>query len=211
VTVGLIFALQPAAPLSTSTTISSAQPLSVPKVLHHHWDHTGRLVTLRSNFSEANPAALGHAHVGEGIFLPRSMDREAVKRFAGIGPPRELLVKMPDIRDEYIALGGQFTVHAEPHQLQPGVYITGSIPRVHEGRNWTRFNRIEREGSFAEDTLPEDQALALDTTEGLVVVGCGHREYDGISARDHRWQAHPCGVRGIPPVGPDGREGRLDR
>ena len=142
---------------------------------HHHWDHTGGLVTLRRSFRETNPAALQHAHVGEGIFLPRTMDPEAMKRFASIGPPKELLVKMPDIRDDYIALGGQFTVHAEPHELHQGVWITGPIPRVHEERNWTKFNRIERDGSFEEDTLPEDQALVIDTTEGLVVVaGCGH-------------------------------------
>lgn len=142
---------------------------------HHHWDHTGGLVALRRNFLESNPAAIGQAHVGEGIFLPRSMDPEAMKRFANIGPPQELLVKMSDIREEYEAMGGSFIVHDEPYEIQPGVWITGPIPRIHEERNWTKFNRIERDGAYEEDTLPEDQALVLDTVDGLVVIaGCGH-------------------------------------
>jgi 7,8-dihydropterin-6-yl-methyl-4-(beta-D-ribofuranosyl)aminobenzene 5'-phosphate synthase len=142
---------------------------------HHHWDHTGGLVTLRNTFREENPTSLQHAHVGEGIFLPRSMDPEAMKRFSDIGPPSELLVKMSDIRDDYIALGGRFTVHADPYEVHPGVWITGPIPRIHEERNWTKFNRIEHAETFEEDTLPEDQALVIETTEGLVVVaGCGH-------------------------------------
>ena len=142
---------------------------------HHHWDHTGGLVTLRRTFQEANPAALNHAHVGEGIFLPRSIDPDAVGRISQGGPPEELLVKMQDVRDQYEALGGRFTVHDEPHELHHGVWITGPIPRVHQERNWTPFNRIELDGSYAEDTIPEDQALVLDTDEGVVVVaGCGH-------------------------------------
>lgn len=142
---------------------------------HHHWDHTGGLVTLRKHFGDIDPTALKQAHVGEGIFLPRSMDPEAAKRFAKIGPPKELMVKMSDIRAEYENLGGVFSVHDEPQEILPGVWVTGPIPRVHDERNWTKFNRIERDGGFEEDTLPEDQALVLETADGLVVVaGCGH-------------------------------------
>jgi 7,8-dihydropterin-6-yl-methyl-4-(beta-D-ribofuranosyl)aminobenzene 5'-phosphate synthase len=35
--------------------------------------------------------------------------------------------------------------------------------------------QIERNGSLEEDTIPEDQALVINTPQGLVVVsGCGH-------------------------------------
>lgn len=141
---------------------------------HHHWDHTGGLVTLRRTLKEANYAALGRAHVGEGIFLPRSIDPEAVGKLPA-RPPEELLVNVLDVRAQYEALGGKFVVHAEPHELHPGVWVTGPIPRVHPEKNWTPFNRIEREGAQVEDTIPEDQALVINTQRGLVVVaGCGH-------------------------------------
>ncbi|MFT5232643.1 MAG: 7,8-dihydropterin-6-yl-methyl-4-(beta-D-ribofuranosyl)aminobenzene 5'-phosphate synthase [Candidatus Krumholzibacteriia bacterium] len=144
-------------------------------VSHHHWDHTGGLVTLRKTLQEANPMFLQQAHVGKGIFLPRSIDPDAVARMSQGGPPKELIVKILDVRHKYEALGGKFIVHDGPYELQPGVWVTGPIPRVHDERNWTPFNRIEQDGSFAEDTIPEDQALIIDTDEGLVVVaGCGH-------------------------------------
>ncbi len=142
---------------------------------HHHWDHTGGLVNLRNAFRKTNPTALQNVHVGAGIFLNRSIDQEAVARIVGGGPPKEFLVDMLDVRDEFEALGGRFTVHDEPHELYPGIWVTGPIPRIHEELNWTPFNRIERDGSLEEDTIPEAQALAIDTPEGLVVVsGCGH-------------------------------------
>ena len=142
---------------------------------HHHWDHTGGLVTLRKTFREFNPSALGDVHVGDGIFRKRSMDPEAVARPAAGGPPREFLVNVFDVRDEYMALGGSFTIHDKPREIFPGIWITGPIPRVHDERNWTPFNRIEQDGTMVEDTIPEDQALVIDTVEGLVVVaGCGH-------------------------------------
>src|SRR5579862_4595201 len=47
---------------------------SVPDVIlsHHHLDHTAGLVTLRREYAKSNPAALGRAHVGTGIFLSRT-------------------------------------------------------------------------------------------------------------------------------------------
>ena len=47
---------------------------------HNHWDHTGGLVTLRRELKSKNPAALRQTHVGDGIFLPRKLDPEAVRR-----------------------------------------------------------------------------------------------------------------------------------
>jgi 7,8-dihydropterin-6-yl-methyl-4-(beta-D-ribofuranosyl)aminobenzene 5'-phosphate synthase len=89
--------------------------------------------------------------------------------------PQEFLVKVFDVRDGYEALGGRMIVHEKAHELHPGIWITGPIPRVHRERNWTSFMRIEQNDSLAEDTIPEDQALVLNTSSGLVVVaGCGH-------------------------------------
>jgi len=140
---------------------------------HNHFDHTGGLVTLRRELKAHNPSALQQTHVGAGIFLPRSLDPVALERLPPI--PRELLVSVLDVRERYEALGGRFVVHDEPHELLPGLWITGPIPRVHPERNWTPFMRIGKGESLVEDNIPEDQALVIDTTKGLVVVaGCGH-------------------------------------
>lgn len=140
---------------------------------HNHWDHTGGLVTLRRSLKARNASALAETHVGKGIFLPRSLDTEAVKKLPPI--PRELLVDAREVKDAYEALGGRFVVHERPRELHPGVWVTGPIPRVHPEKNWTPFMRIERDGELVEDTIPEDQALVIRTPKGLVVVsGCGH-------------------------------------
>jgi 7,8-dihydropterin-6-yl-methyl-4-(beta-D-ribofuranosyl)aminobenzene 5'-phosphate synthase len=140
---------------------------------HNHFDHTGGLVTLRRTLKEKTAAALQQVHAGEGIFLPRSMDQEAIAKLPPIR--KEFLVSVLDVRDQYEALGGRFTIHDKPYELHPGMWITGPIPRIHPEKNWTPFMRIERNGSLEEDTIPEDQALVINTPKGLVVIaGCGH-------------------------------------
>jgi len=140
---------------------------------HNHWDHTGGLVSLRSSLKKSNPSAMLHTHVGEGMFLPRKIDQEAVKALPRI--PKEFLVSALDMKGRYEELGGRINVHSEPHELVPGVWITGPIPRIHKEKNWTPFMRIEQDGKMVEDTIPEDQAMVIETSRGtIVVVGCGH-------------------------------------
>jgi 7,8-dihydropterin-6-yl-methyl-4-(beta-D-ribofuranosyl)aminobenzene 5'-phosphate synthase len=140
---------------------------------HNHWDHAGGLVTLRRELKAKNADALQYTHVGEGIFLSRVIDAEALKALPPM--PRELVVDILDVRDDYEALGGRFIVHDKPHELHPGVWITGTIPRVHPEKNWTSFMQIKKDDALIEDTIPEDQALVINTSKGLVVIaGCGH-------------------------------------
>jgi 7,8-dihydropterin-6-yl-methyl-4-(beta-D-ribofuranosyl)aminobenzene 5'-phosphate synthase len=140
---------------------------------HNHFDHTGGLVTLRRELKTQNASAMATTHVGEGIFLQRSLDPEAMAKLPPI--PRELVVKATDVRDDYEAQGGRFIVHGKPHELHPGMWITGPIPRVHPEKNWTPFMRIHQGDQLVEDNIPEDQAIVLNTPRGLVVVvGCGH-------------------------------------
>jgi 7,8-dihydropterin-6-yl-methyl-4-(beta-D-ribofuranosyl)aminobenzene 5'-phosphate synthase len=140
---------------------------------HNHFDHTGGLVTLRRELKAQNGAAVQRTHVGKGIFLPRVLDPEAVKKLPPI--PKELFVSALDVRDQYEALGGHVIVHDAPYELYPGMWITGPIPRVHPEKNWTPFMRIQQGDELIEDNIPEDQALVLNTPHGLViVVGCGH-------------------------------------
>jgi 7,8-dihydropterin-6-yl-methyl-4-(beta-D-ribofuranosyl)aminobenzene 5'-phosphate synthase len=141
---------------------------------HHHFDHTGGLVTLRRDLRARNPVTMARTHVGKGIFLPRQMDSAALARLP-IRPPAELLISVLQVKSEYEELGGHFVVHDRPHELAPGVWVTGPIPRLHPEKNWTPFEQIESAGQLIEDDIPEDQAMVIDTPKGLiVVVGCGH-------------------------------------
>ena len=133
-----------------------------------------RAITLRRTLKSKNASALQHAHVGDGIFLPRILNAE--EALDSLPPmPQEFVVSALDVRDSYEAIGGRFVIHKKPHELHPGMWITGPIPRVHPEKNWTPFMRIKHDGALTEDTIPEDQALVINTPAGLVVIaGCGH-------------------------------------
>ena len=130
---------------------------SVEQVIlsHNHQDHTGGLMTLRRAFARQNPAALGTAIAGAGMFGTRG--------------PESFIEKL---RGEYQAAGGKFSIHDKPVELLPGVWFTGPVPRVHPERNWSGSAKL---ASGAEDTLPEDASLVIVTSRGLVILaGCGH-------------------------------------
>jgi 7,8-dihydropterin-6-yl-methyl-4-(beta-D-ribofuranosyl)aminobenzene 5'-phosphate synthase len=130
---------------------------------HHHWDHVGGLLTLRRAMQAKNPAALSRVHVAPGIFQRRRKEDGSEEN------------DMPRIRAEYEATGGRFIEHASPAELSPGVWITGPVPRAHNERNWSPGVRLITPDGFVEDTLPEDQALVVLTSDGpLVITGCGH-------------------------------------
>lgn len=61
-----------------------------------------------------------------------------------------------------------------PTQILPGVHVTGEIPRKHPIENTGGPFYLDRERAH-EDRLIDDQALYIETPEGLVVLlGCGH-------------------------------------
>jgi len=128
---------------------------------HNHADHTGGLLTLRRELMKQNPQALSRAHVGRGIFWPR--------------PASSGDASMPAVKEAYEKLGGRFVEHDRPDPIQPGVWITGPVPRVHPERNWSGSGRVQTPEGLEEDTIPEDLSLVFDTERGLVVIsGCGH-------------------------------------
>lgn len=138
---------------------------------HHHADHTGGLVTLRKALMARNPAALSRAHVATGIFLPR--------RSARPGEANPMIAT----RRAYEETGGTFVEHDGRGVLQPGVWLTGPVPRIFPERNWSGSLRVVGESGDADDTLPEDQALVVRTARGLTVItGCGHAGIGNILA-----------------------------
>jgi 7,8-dihydropterin-6-yl-methyl-4-(beta-D-ribofuranosyl)aminobenzene 5'-phosphate synthase len=139
-------------------------PITDVILSHNHGDHTGGLVTLRGEMAKRNPKALSKAHAGEGILWPRP------------GPGGEERNHLRKMRAGYEALGGSIAMYGKPAEIFPGMWLTGPVERRHQERNWSGDGLLIRaDGSKAEDTLPEDMSLVLDTARGLVIVtGCGH-------------------------------------
>jgi 7,8-dihydropterin-6-yl-methyl-4-(beta-D-ribofuranosyl)aminobenzene 5'-phosphate synthase len=137
---------------------------SVQEVIltHNHDDHVGGLLTLRREMMKKNPAALSVVYVAKGIFYSRPSAR-------GESNP------MIAIRKEYEATGGRFIEHSDDADIFPGAWLTGPVPRKYPERNWSVSGKVRTPDGLVEDTIPEDQSLVLDTTQGLVILtGCGH-------------------------------------
>lgn len=126
---------------------------------HNHGDHTGGLLTLRRDVMARNPQALSEVIAGKGILAARS---------GGNG--------MIMVKREYESMGGRIREIDKPEMIAPGVWLTGPVPRIHSERNWSGAGKIRTEsGAEIEDNLPEDQALIIDTDQGLILIsGCGH-------------------------------------
>lgn len=131
---------------------------------HNHNDHIGGLLTLRREFAKKNPKALSRVHVGRGIFWSRGKGDDGKEENAAIA-----------LKAAYEATGGVFVEHAQPTELAPGVWLSGPIARTSPEKNYGTNGQVVTPTGTTEDTIPEDLALVLDTTRGLVVVtGCGH-------------------------------------
>ena len=151
---------------------------------HHHWDHTGGLLTLRKALMAKNPSALSVAHVASGMFRSR--------RSTGDAEANQMIA----VRAAYEATGGRFVEYATTRPLQRGVWLSGPVPRRYNERNWSGSTRIMDGTSSVEDTLPEDQALIVSTARGLTIVtGCGHAGIGNILA--YAQSARPGRVRAV--------------
>jgi len=179
---------------------ASGNPLSVCDadtvvLSHNHQDHTMGLIELRRRCQKTNPNALSTAYVGgPEIFwsrpyttqFPSSTGRiDDNVMLAGNGIAKALGLdaeydKM-GVKGLYEATGAHFVIpqNKQPMELTgfPGVWITAGIPRIYDEKTYPgQPNFVDPStGKPSPDTVPEDQALVINTSKGLVVItGCAH-------------------------------------
>ncbi len=128
---------------------------------HGHYDHTSGLPDALAGRREPVPV---YAHPD--VFLTRYWVKNGQEREIGLRFKREYLE----------SLDARFDLVREFRQIGPGVYLTGEVPRR------TPFEPVDPSmklpdgsGGWRQDPLLDDQAMVVDTPEGLVVVlGCAH-------------------------------------
>ncbi len=123
---------------------------------HGHYDHTGGL--------SAALELTGHADL---YLHPDALSAKYNRDGRFIGAPR---ADLTDLESRVRRL----LISRTPTTLAPGILLTGEIPRVHPLED-TGGPFYSDARSTVLDCIPDDQALAIDTPGGLVVVlGCGH-------------------------------------
>jgi 7,8-dihydropterin-6-yl-methyl-4-(beta-D-ribofuranosyl)aminobenzene 5'-phosphate synthase len=130
---------------------------------HSHADHTGGWISLRKALAATNMRALTELHVGKGFFYQR------------VNPSGEIFRQRKSDSTYYTALGGEIHIHETFQEILPGMFVTGPVPRVHPEKNYGTGGKVKIGNKIAEDNIPEDMSLLINTDRGLILVsGCGH-------------------------------------
>lgn len=125
---------------------------------HAHYDHTSG---LRAFLDPEDPPSL-YCH-------PSVWDQRFQVDEDDAAEPEPIGLDLPRAEVER---GAEVVEHREPVEVVPGIHALGEIPRPHPD---AAIGKIERNGTLVDDPVLDDQALAIETGDGVaVVLGCGH-------------------------------------
>jgi 7,8-dihydropterin-6-yl-methyl-4-(beta-D-ribofuranosyl)aminobenzene 5'-phosphate synthase len=135
------------------------QRLDLICLSHGHYDHTGGLMGV---LQRVNGRICIMAHPD--IFRPK-LKMRPILRF--IGPPFR--------RAEAEAAGAIMLEARSPVAIAPGLTTTGEVARLESFEKVENFWTV-RDGQYCIDSIPDDQALAINIEgKGLAVItGCAH-------------------------------------
>jgi 7,8-dihydropterin-6-yl-methyl-4-(beta-D-ribofuranosyl)aminobenzene 5'-phosphate synthase len=164
-------------------------PASVDKIVlsHGHGDHTAGVSDIlraidpgpKAKEWEAGASLEEMRRWAEGSRVPVIAHPAAFRERWGtrkdgtkFGP------NLPPPQAEWEAIGAEIFLSEGPHQLGPGCWATGFVPRLSFEESGRRPDRVAyREGEkLIPDEIDEDQAIVINVEgKGLVVVaGCAH-------------------------------------
>ncbi|OIP88326.1 MAG: hypothetical protein CO013_04150 [Syntrophobacterales bacterium CG_4_8_14_3_um_filter_58_8] len=85
--------------------------------------------------------------------------------YIGVPYPRPLLE----------AKGATFKFSAEFHQIEPGLWLTGEVPRRTDYELGDGKQMIKSGEGYVKDDLLDDQSVVVETEKGLfIILGCCH-------------------------------------
>ncbi len=126
---------------------------------HHHWDHTGGLGPVL----DLKGAVDIYAHPD--FFKESYSVTGNTVRYIGVPYPRPLLE----------AKGATFKFSAEFRQIEPGLWLTGEVPRRTDYELGDGKQMIKSGEGYVKDDLRDDQSVVVETEKGLfIILGCCH-------------------------------------
>lgn len=136
--------------------------IDVVAISHGHYDHTGGLYPFLAQAKKTLPV---YAH--EAAFEVRYSISAGGRKFVGI----------PYRREQLAALGADFRMIRDPHEIAPGCFVSGEIPRTtpFETGDPHLVTHDAEIGCDCQDAINDDMVLYCRSRKGLVVIsGCAH-------------------------------------
>lgn len=127
---------------------------------HGHYDHTSGLKSIL----ECNCSCSLYAHPD--VFAQKIKGKDSDWKYIGI----------PIDRDEFETKGIDLKLSRISEDIVPGIRTTGEIPLKNHFEQVENGFYIKTGNQINPDILADDQALILDSDQGIVVLlGCSHR------------------------------------
>ncbi|GCF16221.1 hypothetical protein Harman_41560 [Haloarcula mannanilytica] len=128
---------------------------------HAHYDHTEGLKEFLDPFER--PTVYCHPDIWTARYIQEPADGRTLEEPIHIG--------IPYARSE-VETGAEVVEHREPVEVYEGVYALGEVPRRHADNP---IHLRKADGDLVEDSVPDDQSIAVETTDGAaLVLGCCH-------------------------------------
>ena len=153
---------------------------------HGHLDHTGGLreILRRTGKKEI----IAHPAIWDAKFLKMqqplatlfgnsiNLSEEQMDGFRIPYQEKEEFCGIPYAKDELESLGAQFKFEKVAVQLSENVFTTGEIALEKEYETVGPVFFTKDASGFRPDNMPDDLALVVKTSKGLVILlGCSHR------------------------------------
>ena len=129
-------------------------------ISHHHWDHTGGLLPVL-DYLKGSTRIFAHPD----LFKESYSLRGGKEHFIGVPYPRPLLE----------AKGAKFDFSDQFREIEPGLWLTGEVPRRTDYEAGDPKQVIKTGEGFAKDEIRDDQSVVVETEKGLfIILGCCH-------------------------------------
>jgi 7,8-dihydropterin-6-yl-methyl-4-(beta-D-ribofuranosyl)aminobenzene 5'-phosphate synthase len=136
---------------------------------HGHWDHTGGLKEVLGTRDTID--VLAHPGIFEERFAVRKQN----------GKTKYYPASIPFSQKELEQAGAHFLLKREYHEVSPGLWFSGEIPRPQGWQSSDHRLVIKRNKEDIPDPLVDDISLLLETDSGpVVLLGCAHAGTDII-------------------------------